>query len=33
MDVFKICSEKYAHSLMASGAANRWNKKEWNRLF
>ncbi|MCK9639742.1 MAG: RES family NAD+ phosphorylase [Prolixibacteraceae bacterium] len=28
MDVFKICSEKYAHSLMASGAANRWNKKD-----
>ena len=28
MDVFKICREKYAHSLMASGAANRWNKKD-----
>ncbi|MDO9274563.1 MAG: RES family NAD+ phosphorylase [Lutibacter sp.] len=28
MEVFKICREKYAHSLNASGAANRWNKKE-----
>ena len=28
MDVFKICREKYAHSLKASGAANRWNKKD-----
>lgn len=28
MEVFKICREKYAHSLKASGAANRWNKKE-----
>lgn len=28
MEVFKICSEKYSHSLNASGASNRWNKKE-----
>lgn len=28
MDVFKICREKYSHSLNASGAANRWNKKD-----
>lgn len=28
MDVYKICREKYAHSLKASGAANRWNKKD-----
>lgn len=28
MEVFKICSEKYSHSLNASGASNRWNKKD-----
>ena len=28
MDVFKICREKYSHSLEASGASNRWNKKD-----
>jgi len=28
MEVFKICKEKYARSLTASGAANRWNKKD-----
>ena len=28
MEVFKICREKYAHSLKASGTANRWNKKD-----
>ncbi len=28
MEVFKICREKYSHSLNASGAANRWNKKD-----
>jgi RES domain-containing protein len=28
MDVFKICREKYSHSLNASGASNRWNKKD-----
>jgi len=28
MEVFKICSEKYSHSLNASGAPNRWNKKD-----
>lgn len=28
MEVFKICREKYANELNASGAANRWNKKE-----
>lgn len=28
MEVFKICREKYANALDASGAANRWNKKE-----
>lgn len=28
MDVFKICREKYSHSLQASGASNRWNKKD-----
>ncbi|MFZ2282630.1 MAG: RES family NAD+ phosphorylase [Lutibacter sp.] len=28
MVVFKICREKYANALNASGAANRWNKKE-----
>lgn len=28
MEVFKICREKYANALNASGAANRWNKKE-----
>lgn len=27
MDVFRISSEKYAFSLQASGAANRWNKE------
>lgn len=28
MEVFKICKEKYSHSLNASGASNRWNKKD-----
>ena len=28
MDVYKICKEKYSHTLNASGASNRWNKKE-----
>jgi RES domain-containing protein len=28
MEVFKICREKYSHSLIASGASNRWNKKD-----
>ena len=28
MEVFKICREKYSHFLNASGAANRWNKKD-----
>ena len=28
MEVFKICSEKYSHSLLASGVSNRWNKKD-----
>lgn len=28
MEVFKICLEKYSHSLNASGASNRWNKKD-----
>ena len=28
MEVFKICREKYSHSLNASGASNRWNKKD-----
>jgi len=28
MEVYKICREKYAQSLKASGAANRWNKKD-----
>lgn len=28
MIVFKICREKYAHSLTASGMANRWNKAD-----
>lgn len=28
MEVYKICSEKYSHSLNASGASNRWNKKD-----
>jgi RES domain-containing protein len=28
MEVFKICREKYSHSLSASGASNRWNKKD-----
>lgn len=28
MEVFKICSEKYSHSLNASSASNRWNKKD-----
>lgn len=28
MVVFKICREKYSHSLNASGASNRWNKKD-----
>jgi RES domain-containing protein len=28
MEVYKICREKYSHSLNASGAANRWNKKD-----
>lgn len=28
MEVFKICREKYSHTLIASGAANRWNKKD-----
>jgi len=28
MEVFKICREKYSSSLNASGASNRWNKKD-----
>lgn len=28
MEVFKICREKYAHSLVSSGVPNRWNKKD-----
>lgn len=28
MEVFKICREKYSNELNASGASNRWNKKE-----
>ena len=28
MEIFKICRDKYSHSLNASGAANRWNKKD-----
>lgn len=28
MEVFKICRAKYSDSLNASGAANRWNKKD-----
>lgn len=28
MEVFKICREKYSHSLNASRASNRWNKKD-----
>lgn len=28
MEVFKICKEKYSKSLNASGASNRWNKKD-----
>lgn len=28
MEGYKICREKYAQSLHASGVANRWNKKE-----
>jgi RES domain-containing protein len=28
MEVYKICSEKYSYSLNASGASNRWNKKD-----
>jgi RES domain-containing protein len=28
MEVFKICREKHSHSLIASGASNRWNKKD-----
>ena len=28
MEVFKICHEKYSKSLTASGASNRWNKKD-----
>ena len=28
MEVYKICSEKYASRLSASGASNRWNKED-----
>jgi len=28
MEVFKICKEKYAKALIASGSSNRWNKKD-----
>ena len=28
MEVFKICLDKYSNSLNASGAPNRWNKKD-----
>ena len=28
MEVFKICRDKYAHTLNASGISNRWNKKD-----
>ncbi|MFA6944745.1 MAG: RES family NAD+ phosphorylase [Pedobacter sp.] len=28
MEVYKICKEKYAKSLIASGTPNRWNKKD-----
>lgn len=28
MEVFKICREKFSHSLQASGVPNRWNKKD-----
>ncbi len=28
MMVFKICQEKYSKKLSASGAANRWNKRD-----
>lgn len=28
MEVFKICRDKYSNSLTASGASNRWNKKD-----
>lgn len=28
MEVFKICKEKYSTILNASGASNRWNKKD-----
>jgi RES domain-containing protein len=28
MEIFKICNEKYAQNLQASGVSNRWNKKD-----
>lgn len=28
MEVFKICRDEYSNSLNASGASNRWNKKD-----
>jgi RES domain-containing protein len=28
MEIFKICKEKYAQNLQASGVSNRWNKKD-----
>lgn len=28
MEVFKICRDKYSKKLNASGASNRWNKKD-----
>jgi RES domain-containing protein len=28
MEVFKICRDKYAKSLRASGVSNRWNRKD-----
>lgn len=28
MEVFKICHDKYSNALTASGASNRWNKKD-----
>lgn len=28
MEVYKICRDKYANKLSASGASNRWNKED-----
>lgn len=27
MEFFRLCKEKYSHNLVASGIANRWNKR------